>query len=64
MTSSSPDHAELRRANEATQRNLVERAINKLKDFRAVATSDKRAYIFAGSVEVAPVRIWLRDTAP
>jgi transposase len=44
------------------QRNTVERAISKLKQFRAVATRyDKRAYIFTGTVDVASIRIWLRD---
>lgn len=43
-------------------RNVVERAINKLKQFRAVATRyDKREYIFHGTVDVASIRIWLRD---
>ena len=47
------------------QRNTVERTINKLKQFRAVATRyDKRAYIFAGTVDVASIRIWLRDPVP
>ena len=47
------------------QRNTVERAISKLKQFRAVATRyDKRAYIFAGTVDVASIRIWLRDPVP
>lgn len=44
------------------QRNVVERAITKLKQFRAVATRyDKRHYIFAGTVDVASIKIWLRD---
>jgi len=48
-----------------TQRNVVERCINKHKQFRAVATRyDKRAYIFAGTVDVASIRIWLRDPVP
>lgn len=43
-------------------RNTVERAINKLKDHRAVAMrTDKRGYIFTGTVAVAAIRIWLCD---
>jgi transposase len=43
----------------------VERCINKLKQFRAVATRyDKRAYIFHGTIDVASIRIWIRDPAP
>jgi transposase len=46
-------------------RNVIERAINKLKQFRAVATRyDKREYIFHGTVDVTSIRIWLRDPVP
>ncbi|MEV8563930.1 IS5 family transposase [Streptomyces sp. NPDC051917] len=44
------------------RRNEVERMINRLKGFRAVATRyDKRAYVFHGTVVVAAIRLWLRD---
>ncbi|WEP00236.1 IS5 family transposase [Streptomyces sp. FXJ1.172] len=43
------------------RRNEVERTINALKSFRAVATRfDKRAYVFQGTVTVAAIRLWLR----
>lgn len=43
------------------KRKVVERAINRLKNFRAVATRhDKRAYIHLGTVTVAALTIWLR----
>ncbi|MFF5714430.1 MULTISPECIES: IS5 family transposase [Streptomyces] len=42
------------------RRNEVERTINRLKSFRAVATRyDKRAYVFHGTVTVAAIRLWL-----
>ncbi|PNE39467.1 transposase [Streptomyces noursei] len=43
-------------------RNTIERAINKLKHFRAVATRyDKRGYVFLGTVTAAALLIWLRS---
>jgi transposase len=43
-------------------RNTVERCFNKLKAFRAVATRyDKRERIYQGTIDVASIRIWLRD---
>ncbi|MEU7728588.1 transposase [Streptomyces sp. NPDC040724] len=43
------------------RRNEVERTINRLKNFRALATRfDKRAYVFYGTVTVAAIRLWLR----
>ncbi|MEU7011513.1 transposase [Streptomyces sp. NPDC046332] len=44
------------------KRNTVERAINKLKNSRAVATRyDKRGYVFLGTVAAASLIIWLRS---
>ena len=44
------------------RRNEVERMINRLKGFRAVATRyDKRAYVFHGTVTVAAIRLRLFD---
>jgi len=44
------------------QRNTIERAINKLRLTRAVATRyDKREFIYQGTIDVASIRIWLRD---
>jgi transposase len=44
------------------QRNAAERCINKLKQFRAVATRyDKRRYMYRATVDIATTKIWLRD---
>ncbi|OLZ68063.1 hypothetical protein AV521_21355 [Streptomyces sp. IMTB 2501] len=43
------------------KRNVVERAINRLKHFQAVvACYDKRRCVFHGTVTVAAIQIWLR----
>jgi transposase len=47
------------------ERNTVERCFNKLKQFRAVATRyDKRQVTYEGTIDVASIRIWLRDPVP
>jgi len=46
-------------------RNIVERAINKLRQHRAVATRyDKRDFVWRGTIDVAAIRIWVRDPVP
>lgn len=46
-------------------RNVVERAVNKLRGTRAVATRyDKRDFVYRGTIDVAAIRIWLRDPGP
>jgi transposase len=45
-------------------RNTAERAFNKLKEFRAVATrTDKREFIYQGTIDIASIKIWLRHPA-
>jgi transposase len=44
------------------QRNTAERCVNKLKNYRAVATRyDKRDYMYLGAIDVASIKIWLED---
>ena len=43
-------------------RNTVERAFNRLRGYRAVATRyDKREFVYRGTIDVASIGIWLRD---
>jgi transposase len=47
------------------ERNTVERCFAKLRQYRAVATRyDKRQQIYQGTIDVASIRIWLRDPVP
>ena len=44
------------------QRNAVERAFCQLRQHRAIATRyDKRDFVWRGTVNVASIRIWLRN---
>jgi transposase len=46
-------------------RNTVERCFSRLKQFRAVATRyDKRDFMYQGTIDLASIRIWLRDPVP
>ena len=43
-------------------RNTVERAVGKLRGYRAVAPRyDKRDHVYRGTVDIAAIGIWLRD---
>ena len=47
------------------ERNTVELCFGKLTQFRAVATRyDKRDYLYQATLDVASIRIWLRDPVP
>ncbi len=43
------------------RRNEVERTVNRLKNFRAVASLRQGAYVFHGIVTTAAIRLWLRS---
>lgn len=46
------------------QRNTVERTFNRLKACRSVAMrTDKRDYVYRGTIDVASIKLWLRDNA-
>src|SRR6266702_401443 len=46
-------------------RNTVERCFSKLKQFRAVATRyDKREFMYQGTIDLASIRLRLRDPVP
>jgi transposase len=45
--------------------NVVERAINKLQQNRAMATRyDKRDFVWRSTVDTAAIRIWQREPVP
>ncbi|MEW1838692.1 IS5 family transposase [Nonomuraea angiospora] len=44
------------------ERHTAERCVNKMKGYRAMALrTDKRERIYQGTLDVASIRIWLRD---
>ena len=52
-------------AGQYKDRNTVGCCFGKLKQFRAVATRyDKREVMYQGTVDLASIRIWLRDPVP
>jgi transposase len=54
-----PPHFDAQRYKE---RNTIERCVNKLRQFSAVATRfDRREVIDQGANDVASIKIWLRD---
>lgn len=44
------------------RRNEVERTVNVLKGFHAVATRYDKAFVFHGTITVAAIRLWLRSS--
>ncbi len=49
-------------AQDYKQRNVIERAFNRLKQWRAVATRyDKHATIYRGGLVIAALLLWLRS---
>ncbi len=48
-------------ASDYKQRNVVERAFNRLKQWRGLATRyDKHAHVYRGGVVLASILLWLR----
>lgn len=46
------------------ERNTVERTFNRLKACRGVAMrTDKRDYVYRGTIDIACIKLWLHDTA-
>lgn len=46
-------------------RNTIERTLNRLRSFRAVATRyDKRDFVYRGTIDIASIRLWLASPTP
>jgi transposase len=45
-------------------RNTAGRCFGKLKRFRAATRYDKREFMYQGTIDLASIRIWLRDPVP